>query len=125
MSYNGNDYQELLLDEDGFIMESDDGLFNTGHLIDDCLFDYFPLLESVFPSLVDRRVSEVRLNRVATTFDDLPGYYDFLFFREEDGIRWEIYDLTDDYNDYEQDQQERNEQALEQEEEEDAWEADW
>ena len=116
-------YQEIILDEDGYLLESDDGLFSTEGMWDDCLFDYFPLVESVFPSLINNRASEIKLNRVATTFEYLPGYYDFIFYREDDGIRWEIHDLTDDYSEYREEQQNRNEEALRREE--DTQDADW
>lgn len=116
-------YQELFLDDDGYILESDDGLFSTETMWNNSIFDHFPLVESVYPSLINNIASEIKLNRVATGFDGLPGYYDFYFFREDDGVRWEIHDLTEDYNDYEHEQQRRNEEAIQREE--DTWDANW
>ncbi len=109
--------QIILLDERGNIVCSNDVLFDSSTLLNQSIFSYFPLLESVYKNLnILKNKKEVTLKRVETSFKDLPGFYDFTIrFTEFNGqvfLLWNIDDLTDLYSLFQKHQQSKNEIEL-------------
>lgn len=108
--------QQLFVDMRGYIIESDDRLFSTLHLKETAIFQWLPLLESLWDSLLSDEIndnSEVIFERMCPQTTTLPGMYDFSFIKAEWAgqmlIVWSITDITDTYETIAKEQQRRNE----------------
>lgn len=106
--------QVILIDSEGIVVESCDSIFDTSDLVDTPVQEWFPFIESVFPSLgsIELEVPELLFSKVENPAEYLPGYYDFSFskIKIEDKVHflWEIFDYSTLYRDYRVYQQRRN-----------------
>ena len=95
--------QNIFFDEDGFIVYSDEQIFDTSSLQADSLIKHFPFIDSVFGIIQQLSPGEPALvfTKVETVFCGLMGIYDFYFSREiRNGslvTRWQVVDKTEDY----------------------------
>ncbi len=107
--------QSILLNEQGFIIESCDTIFSTQNLLNKPIYEAAPFLESIFPSLLilTPDTPPIHFNKVEMPARFLPGYYDFTFSKvhlnDTDGILWCVFDYTDLYIDLMRYQQQKNE----------------
>ena len=108
--------QVLLLDEHGIVRDSCDALFPTTRFRSKSIFGWFPLIESIFPSIIKMEIHapELRVSKVERPSAFLPGFYDFTFSKiiyeeDEELILWSILDFTKPYEDFLAYQQRRNE----------------
>ncbi|MEO0044700.1 MAG: hypothetical protein RL329_4149 [Bacteroidota bacterium] len=92
--------QRIVLNAQGYILESDDGIFSTTDYRNNSLLVYSPFLESIFDSVckLELNAPELFFPRVETLLDTVPGVYNCSFecigggyFRE---FEWLIYDIT-------------------------------
>lgn len=110
--------QRLLLNEGGRLIASCDSIFSSGVVLGELILPYFPLVESVFPIIRRLQLNdpEVAFGGVETTFEYLPGIYNFTFVRmnSENGefILWIIEDQTKNYKEKISKQQIKNEMAI-------------
>ena len=95
--------QRITLAADGSLLDSDDGIFDAFTIGAEDLLLAFPLVESIFDSLLQRAPSEgeIRFPGVETVFPDLRGIYDFSFLPEQQNgertLRWTLTDRTTNY----------------------------
>jgi hypothetical protein len=110
--------QRIVLNAQGYILESDDGIFSTADYRNNSLLVYSPFLESIFDSVckLDERSSELFFPRVETLLGTVTGVYNCSFecivggyFRE---FEWLIYDVTQPYEQERAIQQSKNEQSI-------------
>lgn len=107
--------QLILLNEQAMIVSSCDSIFETSHRLHQNVCEWFPFIESVFPSIwpVLSQQANISFNKVETTLEELPGIYDFSFSQiivdSKTLLLWCIYDYTDLYEDFRQFQQRKNE----------------
>lgn len=107
--------QVILLNDEGYIVESCDTIFSTKNLRQQAIYEHIPFLESIFDSLkqLQPEASPIHFSKVEVPAKFLPGYYDFSFSRAylEDvkGILWCIFDYTKLYIDLMKYQQRKNE----------------
>ncbi|HHH50526.1 MAG TPA: hypothetical protein ENK52_06075, partial [Saprospiraceae bacterium] len=107
--------QLILLDECGYVTDSCDTIFATHQLRSQPIFEWFPIIESIFDELLQLNLneSELRFAKVEEPSSFLAGFYDFnfskVFFQNKEQILWSIYDFTNLYKDFLQYQQKLNE----------------
>ncbi len=107
--------QLILLNEQAQIVSSCDSIFTASTFKNDQVTDWFPFMESIFPSLWSMMTNQpnISFNKMQTPIPELPGIYDFTFSKvsieHEAFILWNIYDFTDLYEDFRQFQQRKNE----------------
>lgn len=95
--------QNILFDEAGFIVESDEQIFDTSSLVGDPLTRHFPFIDSILSILQQLVPGEPALNfvKVETTYYGLQGIYDYSFSKETRNdsfvIRWQVVDKTEVY----------------------------
>ena len=96
--------QHVVLDTQGFIVDSTDTLFSTKAYCDRSLFEWSPFLESIFDVLLDLRVGgeELHFSKIDTLADFMTGFYDCSFMAAHWGdncrvIVWTICDRGDEY----------------------------
>lgn len=110
--------QHITFNNDGYILSSDDSIFEAKPLLKEPITSYFPLIESIHNMLVELRDEdpEIRFNKVVTVFQELPGFYDFSFSRttidNAPVILWRIYDLTESYTTLRQVQQQHHNEIV-------------
>jgi hypothetical protein len=111
--------QEILMDVNGRILSSDDQIFSTvPFLRKDHLLDAFPLLDSIFDSLLSMSAHDPALcfKAVSPTYPGMSGFFDFEFqrsFLDSDlHIHWLIHDFTSFYKRNRLHQQQTNEWYL-------------
>lgn len=103
--------QTVYLDRVGGLQHSCDTLFSTAGWQKDSIFNHFPLLKSIFAKLSTLQLHQqpIYIPKVESATGLPPGFYDFSFVcvsvRDEQLIRWVIYDLTQKYSDLQQEQQ--------------------
>lgn len=101
--YKHNKRQELLLNELGEVLESDNELFPVQQMANSTALECFPLVASMFNSFLDLKIgdSPVTVPGVSPSCGFLSGFYDFSFSKigtENDfQIKWTIEDCTDKY----------------------------
>lgn len=107
--------QLLLIDEEGYIVESCDSVFSTKTVKRKPIQDWLPFFESIFHPLqaMDVGAPEIRFSKVESPSKFLPGYYDFTFSKakleDAEGILWCIFDYTELYTNLMFYQQQHNE----------------
>ncbi len=107
--------QVLLINKNGTLAESCNSIFDTDVLSKRAVSEWFPFLESVFPTVrtLSKESPELLFSKVEKPASFLSGYYDFTFsVAIVDGAEyflWEIYDFTTLYEDFRLYQQKRNE----------------
>jgi hypothetical protein len=113
--------QRIVLDFQGYILESDDGIFDTSSYRDHTFLLYSPFLESVFSAVLQLQFGSDVLfyPRVETLLDGVTGVYDCHFRRiscdrNQPEFEWLIDDLTHSFEPIRQAQQERNEDCIQQ-----------
>jgi hypothetical protein len=91
--------QQILLDWQGYILESDDTLFNTSVLKHRPISEWSNFVESVFPYLhkLNLDSGEIYFPRITSVTNSLEGLFDCSFMRVEWGenthvLVWNIYD---------------------------------
>jgi hypothetical protein len=95
--------QNILFDDDGFIVDSDEHIFDTSSLNGYSLKECFPFIDSILDVIKQLKTEEPALifAKVQSTYEGLQGIYDYCFSREliNDNllIRWKIIDKTTDY----------------------------
>lgn len=101
--HNANNCQELLLNEFGEVLESDNQLFPVKRMDNLTALECFPLVASMFNSFLNLEIGAppVTVPGVSPSCGFLSGFYDFSFSKigtEDDfQIRWIIEDCTDKY----------------------------
>jgi len=106
--------QNILFDDNGFIVDSDEQIFDTSSLQGDSLARHFPFIDSMLSVLQRLAPGEPALtfSKVETVFYGLKGIYDYSFSKEViNGCLvtcWKVVDKTDDYS------AQRNEQQIRQ-----------
>ncbi|MEY4936243.1 MAG: hypothetical protein RIS64_2602 [Bacteroidota bacterium] len=113
------DTQRIVLDFQGFILESDDGIFDTGSYRNHPFLIYSPFLESVFISVLDLqfRSGALHFPRVETILDNVTGVYDchfrcLVYNPNQLEFEWVINDLTQSFEQIRDIQQENNEESI-------------
>ena len=95
--------QNILFDDDGFIVDSDEQIFDTSSLHGDSLTRHFPLIDSILSILQQLEPGEqdLRFSKIETVFKGLEGIYDYSFSRQiRNGslvISWKVIDKTEEY----------------------------
>jgi hypothetical protein len=109
-------HQQILMDWQGFILESTDTIFSTLQLHHTPAIDWSYFLQSIHPSLqlLELNSPEVFFPRIGSITNFLNGIYDCSFMRVEWGdndkiIVWNIFDYSHDLNTIQQMQQRFNE----------------
>jgi len=96
--------QNILFDHNGFIVDSDEKIFDTSFIQGDSLTRHFPFIDSILTILQELSPGEPALvfAKVETVFYGLEGIYDYSFSKE---IRngnivtcWQVIDKTYDYS---------------------------
>ncbi len=93
--------QFLILDLEGNIIFSDDVLFDVEKLPSNCVFDWSPFIESIFPALLkEDHQKMITFEKVKTIHEFLNGSYDYSFYQTEkrDQIIWVISDCSKYYS---------------------------
>jgi len=110
--------QNILFDDKGFVVESDECIFDTSFLQGDSLVRHFPFIDSIFNILQELSPGEPALTfaGVETVFCGLKGIYDYSFSKE---IRngnlltcWQVIDRTEDYTTQRDKQQARQDDII-------------
>ncbi|MFK7771339.1 MAG: hypothetical protein AB8F94_04335 [Saprospiraceae bacterium] len=99
---NIDNTQSIVLDLKGNIISSDDVLFNTNSLPSQCVLDWSPFVESIFPTLLKKlNQQKITFEKIKTIHSFLKGSYDFCFYQSErkDQITWVISDCSKFYAD--------------------------
>ncbi|MGK0364971.1 MAG: hypothetical protein ACI85O_002032 [Saprospiraceae bacterium] len=105
--------QNIRFDDDGFIVDSDEQIFDTTSLEGDSLARHFPLIDSILSILQQLTPGEPALYfaKVETVFYGLEGIYDYSFSKEirnENLVTcWQVIDKTEDYRIQRDEQQAR------------------
>lgn len=92
--------QQLFLDSEGYIIESDDKIFNAFRFKEKSVCDWLPFFESIFPLLESLTLHdhEIRFEKVFPDTGPLKGFYEFAFIKVELDSKiitvWSIYDVT-------------------------------
>ena len=93
--------QQLLLDEFGYIIESDDRIFTSFPYKEKSVREWMPFLDSIYPVLKSLTLHdhEIRFEKVFPDTNPLKGYYDFAFLKVEMDNRiitvWSLFDVTE------------------------------
>ena len=111
--------QRIVLDFQGFILESDDGIFDTTSYRNHPFLIYSPFLESVFSSVLDLqfRSGALHFPRVETILDHVVGVYDchfrcIVYNPHQLEFEWVINDITQSFDHIREIQQENNEESI-------------
>jgi hypothetical protein len=107
--------QRIVLDFQGYILESDDGIFDTSSYRNNPFLIYSPFLESVFSLVLHLQLESEVLHypRVETLLDDVTGVYDCHFRCIREGeFEWLINDFTHSFEPIRDIQQENNEACI-------------
>ena len=109
--------QSIYLDELGRVIFSCDQLFSAPTLSPDQLMDQFPLVMSIFPSLLTPPLTRDLITIPGVQSEDPPlvGIFDFHFSvigKTETIVHWQIQDLTQKYQHARQEQQVRHNRLL-------------
>jgi hypothetical protein len=118
-SQKNTTHQQILMDWQGYILESTDTVFSTLQLKHRPATEWSHFLESFFPVLQSLELSspEIFLPRIGSVTNFLEGIYDCSFMRVEWGdndriIVWNIIDYTFDLPRIQQAQQRFNEMRI-------------
>jgi hypothetical protein len=111
--------QRIVLNFQGYILESDDGIFDTSSYRNHPFLIYSPFLESIFSLVLDLKWGSGALHfpRVETLLDNVTGVYD-CHFRciscnpNELEFEWVIHDYTQSFEQIREIQQENNEESI-------------
>ncbi len=105
-------HQQILMDWQGFILESTDTIFSTLILHHTPASDWSYFLSSIFPSLQLLKLDspEILFPRIGSITNFLDGIYDCSFMRVEWGdndkiLVWNIFDYSNDLQKIQQMQQ--------------------
>jgi hypothetical protein len=111
--------QRIVLDFQGSILESDDGIFDTSSYRNHPFLLYSPFLESIFHSVLDLQQESgvLYFPRVETLLDDVVGVYDCHFRcmtcnSYQTKFEWLINDFTQAFEQIRDIQQENNEESI-------------
>ena len=110
--------QRIVLNAQGYILESDDNIFSTVAYRNNSLLVYSPFLESIFDSVCRLEVhsGELFFPRVETLLDSVTGVYNCSFECIVGGycreFEWLIYDITLPYEPLRAMQQSCHEQSI-------------
>jgi hypothetical protein len=98
-------HQQILMDWQGFILESTDTIFSTTQLHHTPAMDWSYFLSSIYTSLQCLKLDspEIFFPRIGSITNFLNGIYDCSFMRVEWGdndkiIVWNIFDYSNDLN---------------------------
>ena len=105
-----------MLDENGYIQDSCDSLFDSSMFTEKAIDNYFYFLASELPTIWSSEANKISYNRMQTTQECLPGFYDFTFSKVvlngTPHVLWEIFDYTNVYKEYIKIQQIKNEVSI-------------
>lgn len=110
--------QELLLNLQGVVVESDNQLFTVQKMANLSAVDCFPLVASMFDTFKSLEVGEppVTVPGVSPSCEFLTGFFDFSFSKIGTNgtfhIKWVIEDCTDKYISLKKEMQIRNNSAI-------------
>jgi hypothetical protein len=114
-NYRPQIHQQILMDWQGFILESTDTIFSTLQLHHSPSMDWSHFLSSIYPSLQLLKLDspEIFFPRIGSITNFLNGIYDCSFMRVEWGdndkiIVWNIFDYSNDFNKIQEAQQRFN-----------------
>ena len=109
-------YQVVLIDMQGSIYESCDSIFPTEIYQGKSLKDLCYFFEGELDNIINSKATKITFEKIRIDSRCFPGYYDFVFSKQEiDGqqfIRWELFDYTAIYEEYTFLQQLQNEIAI-------------
>ncbi|MFK8005276.1 MAG: hypothetical protein AB8H03_02855 [Saprospiraceae bacterium] len=93
--------QSIILDFKGNIISSDDILFAANSLPSQCVLDWSPFLESIFPALLKKiNQKKIIFEKIKTIHSFLKGSYDYSFYQiEKNQVIWVISDCSTYYLD--------------------------
>lgn len=115
--------QELILNENGQIIESDNQLFPIQVFSELSALECFPLVASMFPSLLemDENAAPILIPSVSPRCDFLSGFFDFSFSKISSNgkiqIHWVIEDQTTKYTKMKDEMQIYNDEVIKEERE--------
>ena len=95
--------QQVLLNFEGRIVDSDERIFPTTNLRQQTVFEWFPFFEGWWPQLFseERRMTNTLFEGVQSPLAELPGIYDFHFWAVDHGqqltLVWGIVERTPYY----------------------------
>lgn len=95
--------QNIFFDDAGFIVDSDEQIFDTSFLHGDSLIRYFPFIDSILGVLQQLTPEEPALifAKVQSTYNGLQGIYDYYFSKKIINgnlvTLWQVIDKTEDY----------------------------
>jgi len=110
--------QELLLNQQGEIIESDNELFPIKMMANLSTFECFPLVASMFDSFLHLEIdaTPVTVPGVSPSCDFLCGFFDFSFSKigtiDDFQIKWVIEDCTDKYTYLKEEMQIHNDSVI-------------
>jgi hypothetical protein len=94
-------HQQILMDWQGFILESTDTIFSTKILHHRPISEWSYFFDSIYPNLQELRLDspEISFPRIASVTNFLDGIYDCSFMRVEWGdndkiLVWNIFDYS-------------------------------
>lgn len=93
--------QFLILDTKGNITFSDNVIFEVEKSPSNCVFEWSPFLESIYPALLQKNDQQmVTFKKVKTIHDFLNGSYDYAFYltEKQDQVIWVISDCSEYYS---------------------------
>jgi len=108
---NYQNRQIVVLDLNGIALDSSDTIFQLSELISRNICEVFPLIESIFSDIKALSINDphIIIDKIRTAKSYLSGIYTYQFYAKiikgTKRIIWEIYDLTDVYQNEEQHQQ--------------------
>lgn len=93
--------QSIILDLKGNIISSDDVLFSVNSLPSQCVLDWSPFLESIFPAILEKiKQEKITFEKIKTIHSFLKGSYDYSFYQtEKNQVNWIISDCSTYYLD--------------------------
>lgn len=94
--------QSIILDLEGNIISSNNVLFSIDSLPSQCVLNWSPFLQSIFPTLLKEvNQKKVTFEKIKTIHRFLKGTYDYSFYqaKEKNQIIWIIADCTTYYLD--------------------------
>lgn len=106
--------QSTLFSTKGLLIESCESIFETKSFREIPVYEWFPFIESIFPTLKQMEISSdaLHFSKVENPAPFLQGIYDFSFVKiqieGEEFILWELFDYTTLYENFRNYQQHRN-----------------
>jgi len=106
-------HQVILIDDNAFVIESCNSIFDVEQFMGKSICEHFCFLESEFKHISSCKSGKITFEKVQTEHSVLPGFYDFEFSKttisDKSCIKWDIFDYTKVYEEFVKVQQLKNE----------------